>query len=149
MPKIINMPGNAVTAVMCSEVDYIMHCCNAKGVMGSGIAKEIKENRFPSFMQYKMFCDQHKDNSLGKAVITRDVINAIAQLNYGGATREVHYGALARTFVQVNNFFKGQTVKIAIPYNMASDRAGGDWEVVKELLRLFDDNITIIIYKLN
>ena len=35
------LQGDAVKALKNGEVDILIHCCNAQGVMGSGIAKQI------------------------------------------------------------------------------------------------------------
>lgn len=76
------------------EGDVFVHGCNARGVMGSGIAKVIKE-RFPAvYERYKK-----SDKKLGS--ITTLVIdgvryvNAITQDNYGRDKNKVYVDYIA------------------------------------------------------
>ena len=161
MNKLIHVKGDAVKALVNNDVDYLMHCCNAQGVMGSGIALQIK-NTFPqTYKDYHNYCRNY-DNLLGSIVIRDGVINIIAQNFYGSQMRDVHYGALVSGFMQVidkiysNELYKckfdsnGNLIpyRIAVPKYMASDRAGGDWEIVKELLESFPSKIEIHCYEL-
>ena len=73
--------GNVVDALLNNEVDYIMHVCNAQGVMGSGVAKEIKE-RVPN--AYKSYKNLHEFGSISEC---DGVINLVAQEYYGGTKR--------------------------------------------------------------
>lgn len=59
--------------------DYIAHGCNAQGVMGSGVALEIRR-RFPD--AYKAYMAT-KPLLVGTAVISGRVINLITQQTYG------------------------------------------------------------------
>lgn len=144
--------GNVVDALLDGEVDYIAHCCNNKGVMGSGVALEIK-NRIPE--AYEAYINGPLE--LGYYSIGGNVVNLVAQDGYGKGKRFVNYGALANTFQAVMSelwYNKGfdkvsSRVKIGIPYKMASDRAGGDWNIVLELIEYtLSPWADVVIYEL-
>ena len=63
----------------------LVHACNAQGVWGSGIAKEMKE-RFPlAFGRYKVQCDTYLmtgsyDSTFDK---THNILSLVTSTNYG------------------------------------------------------------------
>jgi len=139
--------GNLVSAVLNGDVDMIMHVCNCQGVMGSGIAKEIKE-RMPE--AYKVYTSW--PINLGGYSSSKTVINLYAQDNYGYGKRQLNYGALSLSLQDAfddldESGFRGT---IGIPYKMGSDRAGGDWEIVLEIVEELAEyyGIEVVIYKL-
>lgn len=148
MAKLEFLEGDVIEALKNKEIDVLMHCCNAQGVMGSGIAKSIKE-QFPSvFNRYHEYCQKNKD-VLGTAITENRIINLIAQENYGRGRRQVHYGNFTKALrYAAHSIYTANLKTIGVPYKIASDRAGGDWEVIKELLESLPNHITIKIYKL-
>lgn len=149
---ILYTQGNAVSALIDGEIDVLIHVCNNKGVMGSGIALEIK-NRVPDAYDAYM---QGKDDGLGSIsvgwyspsddTINGMVINMIAQDGYGRGIRHLNYGALARCLHKASQISK--TLNIGLPYKMGADRAGGDWEIVLEMVEFFLKDFTVVIYQL-
>jgi hypothetical protein len=161
MNKLIHVKGDAVKALKQEKVDFLMHCCNAQGVMGSGIALQVK-NTFPDvYTAYSKHCSQQV-NALGTVIVKDDVINIIAQQSFGTKLRHLHYGALVKCFMIVidkinsNELYKYKITdqgyllpyRIAIPKYMGSDRAGGNWKIVEELLESFPSQIEIYCYEL-
>lgn len=117
------------------EVNCILHCCNCRGVMGSGIALQIKNQFFKAYLAYKDY-EREKGLNLGSISAAETafgpIYNLHAQENYGTEKRQVNYEALyvclEKTKEDLINYnFKGT---IGIPYKIASDRAGGDWDIV-------------------
>lgn len=139
--------GNAVSALIDGEIDVLLHVCNNKGVMGSGIALEIK-NRIPdAYTAYK-----YEDCILG--VVTQgkcptggSVLNMVAQDGYGQGKRHLNYGALAECLFEIYAEFPASKV-IGIPFKMGADRAGGDWNIVLELVEYFLKDFDVIVYEL-
>ena len=43
---------------------FIAHGVNTHGVMGSGIAKQIKENFYPEFLEYQKLCNSYDTEKL-------------------------------------------------------------------------------------
>lgn len=150
---ITHKKGNAVDALINGEVDVLLHCCNAKGVMGSGIALEIK-NRIPH--AYEVYKKNHKLGNTTVGEYQRPdgthgyVMNMVAQERYSSAkARYVHYGMLAKCLGYVEMISYCVTKKIGVPYKLASDRAGGDWHIVLELIEgILGDKFDITVYEL-
>ena len=139
--------GNAVTAVLNGEVDYLIHCVNGMHKMGSGIALEVK-NRVP--MAYAVYMAQCP--RLGHFTEGGKVINLCAQWHYGGYgpffqeyKRHLDYGALRRGLERIAETYPKETV-FGLPYRFGSDRAGGDWDVVKKTVEDILPNV--VWYKL-
>ena len=96
--------GDAVKAVLTGEVDHLLHITNCRGVFGSGIAKQIREQIPDAYKAYKNLEDSfglalgdmsfcHVRNEIGA------VFNLNAQENYGRGRRQLNYGALAQCCV--------------------------------------------------
>lgn len=138
--------------ILDSEADAILHQVNCQGVMGSGVAKQIRD-RYPSvYEKYKIFCQARLDDTselLGDVQlcaidINRFVVNLFAQDKYGrGNQCYTNYDALKDCLKKVNLEFAGKTV--AIPYMMSCGRGGGDWNVVSKIIEeeLKDCNVTL------
>lgn len=147
--------GNAVSALIDGEIDCLLHVCNNKGVMGSGIALEIK-NRIPDAYQGYKSAQVANDMKLDLGSVsfgwcgrknhdTGMVCNMVAQDGYGKGIKHLSYGALSDCLRR----FKVLSVDtVGIPYKMGADRAGGDWEIVLELVEYFLQDFNVVVYKL-
>jgi O-acetyl-ADP-ribose deacetylase (regulator of RNase III) len=142
--------GNAVSALINGDIDILLHVCNNKSVMGSGIALEIK-NRIPdAFVAYKEISSELGTCTYGWTSKTSHksgmVVNMVAQDGYGQGVRHLNYGALAECLKEVSSLNK--TLRVGLPYKMGADRAGGDWEIVLELITFILKDFDVTIYKL-
>lgn len=153
-----------------SDADAILHQVNCQGVMGSGIAKQVRE-KFPTvFKYYKAYCDEdkrfreqtgskvsgllglaqvcHKEDYLvGEVKDTQVIVNMFAQDRYGyDGGLYTDYTALRKCLQSVNKRFAGK--KVAIPYLMACHRGGGDWNFVSKMIEetLVDCDVTFYRY---
>ena len=138
----------------------IAHQVNCQGVMGSGVAKAIR-NEYPKvYKEYKEFSNYwiHTNKAMlpgySQIVYTenRYIFNLFGQINYGyDGQRYTSYAHLAialdRCFSEMCEI--GET-EIAIPYKMGCDRGGGDWEVVESILKDLSEkyNIDVCVYSL-
>lgn len=82
--------GNLLEAIE----DIIGHQVNCQGVMGSGVAKLLRENYSNLYPSYKQFCNNYNPHELlGKCHIVKTgpkhTANLFGQLNYG--RRKVRY----------------------------------------------------------
>lgn len=140
-----------------SDCNIICHQVNCQGVMGSGIALQIR-NQFPrTYKEYVNFCkDVPKTTLLGKAFIVEEIEdryvgNLFGQNQFGRGKQQTDYGALENSLGHVIYFANQKNLKtIGIPYKMGCDRGGGDWSVVESILKKLFDNSDLIleIYKL-
>lgn len=132
---IIYKTGNVVDALLNGDVDFIMHCANCQNTFGSGVAKEIRDRiPYAYIVDTKTHNDHTPEQLLGKHSHFGGVINLYGQLNYGHTKRQVNYGALASAIVHSMGIWAADNETIGIPYKLASDRAGGDWNIVLELI---------------
>ena len=139
-----------------SGADVILHQVNCQGVMGSGIAKQVKEKYPHVFYGYKLECNSYSDKSLLlgyiDAYITKDknyIVNLYAQENFGYDGRcYTNYKALKECFYRVLNMFDEHSV-IAIPYLMGCHRGGGDWNVVYNMIEEIFQNYNVLICEYN
>ena len=134
---LLNLKGSPTTP--------LLHVVNCQGVMGSGIAKEIKE-RIPS--AYEDYRESYTTDNLKLGKITDSdgddpwVINMAAQEFYGTDERHLNYGALAACLGQINLEIP-LPKRVIVPYLMGCGLAGGDWEIVEEMLDFFFDDVIV------
>lgn len=140
---ITHKKGNVVDALLNGEVDFLLHGCNAQGVMGSGVAKEIKE-RVPS--AYELYRDIYEccgEFNLGEAYPDWEsgVVHLITQRYYGTGKRHLNYGALCKSFADFIDELMDSNVEkefdelvVGIPYLIGCGLAGGDEKIVLELI---------------
>ena len=134
--------GNIVTG------DYPIFCqqVNCKGVMGAGLAKQIKTKYPEVFNQYKMYCNVAE---LGKCVYAptndkRICINMFAQDGYGRNKRYTDYNAFKECLDHIAffmNFHPKQKPSIAFSYGIGCGLAGGDWYIILGMLKDFSEKI--------
>ena len=135
-----------------SGADLILHQVNCQGVMGSGIAKQVRE-KFPKVYEgYKDLCDTYShDRSvlLGKVQVfdvgDKYIANLFAQEHYGYDGKcYTDYDELKRCLKNASRYLDWDDV-VAIPYLMGCVRGGGDWNVVYKMIEeIFDKNDVLI-----
>lgn len=139
----------------CTE-DIICHQTNCQGVMGHGIALQVK-NRFPEvFRWYHTTCTgtDNKESLLGRALILgtsikppKYIANIFGQLNYGEGL-QTDYARLKRGLQEVHDFAKREGLSVAIPYKIGCGLANGDWNIVYEDIKdVFSDDVPCTIYR--
>lgn len=148
MIKIVN--GNLLD----SSAKYICHQVNCCGVMGSGVAKQIKE-KWPSvFNRYRGLCAHYSDDKMsllgGALFVSIDsdtiVVNLFGQLDYGRDRAYTNMDALRKALEKVaERAAVGET--IAMPYRIGCGLAGGDWGAVMDMLSEIFANHHLTLYK--
>ena len=148
--------GNAVDAVLNGEADILLHVANCQGVMGSGIAREVKSKVPSAFTNYKRAMEAGSKLGCFSASDCYKIFNLHSQEFYGSdrGTRYLNYGSLVQSLLCVADYdFELQDLfsnelKIAIPFKMGSDRAGGDWDTVLEIVEGILGHHEIVVYYL-
>ena len=136
--------------------EFILHGCNSKGVMGSGVAKIVRD-RFPgAYEAYKLWCATGFRLGQYLAVPERGkvIINAVTQQNYGKAAdqlgpnpvRYVSYDAVAEIMRSLNKQHAGST--IAMP-RIGAVLGGGDWAVISAIIESELTNVQAVVYHLD
>lgn len=121
--------------VLESDIRHIVHGCNCCGVMGSGVARAVRD-AYPQ--AYEDYLQEHNSHGLmlGNIVISVQndgtvLYNALTQQNYGrDKIRYVSYWAIAETFSKLESFGVGA---IALP-RIGAGLGGGDWHVISAII---------------
>jgi len=134
----------------------ICHQVNCRGVMGAGLAKQIRD-KFPDvYKDYVKFVKSKRAEELiGDVLWTNKILNLFSQLNYGRDKQQTDYDALDKCIQRVYEIATGKdnptyTYDIGIPYGMGCGLAGGDWNIVSRIIEKYfkDSDVDCVIYKL-
>jgi O-acetyl-ADP-ribose deacetylase (regulator of RNase III) len=134
--------------------NFIVHQVNCKGVMGSGVARQIK-NKWPIvYAAYKGYLSKVKP-ALGNVQLVmlsaspfRGVINAFGQDTYGYDGKQyTNYSALSECFSKIRDRALKFNCSVALPYKFGSDRGGADWREVLKIMARELNGVTITFYK--
>lgn len=141
-----------------SDCNVIVHQVNCQGVMGSGIAKQIKETYPSVFEQYRK---RYLSNGakLGEIDICnvggdRMVVNLYSQDKYlPRGVRHTNYEAFKDGLTELKKSISywGSTnlFKIGFPYRIGCGLGGGDWKIVRRLIEeVFPDPWQIQIWEM-
>ena len=136
-----------------TEAEVIVHQVNCRGVMGSGVAKQVKEKYRQAYEDYVYKCKnfQIKDyfgttqlvHSNGKIIA-----NLFGEVDYGkdGArytNYEAFYTALEDLYKKTN-----KDTTYAFPYKIGCALGGADWDIIYIMIqKVFHDRM-VLIYKL-
>ena len=139
--------GNLVTAVLKGEVDTMMHVVNSQCTMDTGIAKQVKD-RIPEVFKLHMEYPQY----VGGYSTTDKVFNLYAIQNHkAGDKRIFNYGYFSISLFSLFDELEeeGFIGTIGVPYLLGTDKEGGDWDVIFEILESISDyyGIKLILYK--
>lgn len=137
----------------------LVHGCNAQGVMGSGIAKQIRERYPKAYEEYRKFClgvFGDVDDPLGCIVPVqtkgRVIINAVTQRYYGRERDIVYvsYDAVDSCMKYIDKLYEGylEPVPIGMP-KIGAGLGNGHWPVIAEIIEYRANNFKPIVYELN
>lgn len=119
-----------------APVNHIIHGCNSHGVMGSGVAKAIREMYPQAYQDYNDTYNSY-GLQLGDIIISvqpnkQVVHNAITQQDYGRDNTRVYvsYWAIAEVFRKINSW---GIREIAMP-KIGAGLANGDWNVISAII---------------
>lgn len=143
--------GNLLQA----KEDMICHQVNCKGVMGSGVAKALR-NKYPDiFVRYKVYCDNMGAQLLGKIQVLavddgKKVVNMFAQDAYGWDKQYTNEKAFEMCAIKLFDYAKSKNLSIAMPYKIGCGRGGADWSnIYKILLRESTRrDVDVVLYKI-
>lgn len=138
MKHIITHQGSLLNAPQ----HVIVHQVNCQGVMGAGLAKQIKYAYPRVYNSYINACKTHNpEELLGKIqVITipnssRIVVNFFAQLNYGRDKCYTDYQAFRSCCRKLDNvLYKSDITEVAFPYGIGAGLAGGDSSIIHDII---------------
>lgn len=141
-----------------TPVKHILHGCNSRGVMGSGVARVVKEKYTPAYecyrRAYESATDKHLSSlPLGDVIVSPEtkgkiILNAITQKDYGkDGKRYVSYDAIAEVMAKVERMDLGERREIAMPM-IGAGLGGGDWKVIASIIESELKTVTPIVYQI-
>lgn len=141
-----------------SKADIIAHQVNCQGIMGSGVARQVKKKYPTVFDMYEDMCITNTSkNLLGIAqicIVSNDTIiaNLFAQDSYGYHHDGKQYTDLSALYCALSGLRRYALYKdfsIAIPYKIGCARGGADWEnEVFPMIQTLFKNANMEIWKL-
>jgi O-acetyl-ADP-ribose deacetylase (regulator of RNase III) len=150
--KIRYVTGNLLEA----PERYILHGCNAQGVMGSGVAKLLRDKEPAIFDRYRETYElQGNHLILGQTiwVWTKDkiYINGITQEFYGREPGHVYvsYDAISGVIASINDRARAipamKIDAVAMPL-IGAGLAQGDWNIISQLIEEGSTNFEPVVY---
>ena len=129
---------------------YLLQGCNAKGVMGSGVAKLIRNKWSKAYDDYRVAYDSY-GLPLGSIVPSKQpdgkiILNAITQETYGRTDVHVSYWAVANVMHQLNRWADKELKDVAMPA-VGAGLGGGDWNVIEAIIENEAKNFQPVVYK--
>ena len=128
----------------------ICHQVNCKGVMGAGLALQIK-NKWPEAYDAYMTAyreDHWRPGEILPVLVSDDlcILHMAGQSEYGREPGKVYtnYMALATCMAKANDFAKAVDKPLYVPYGMGCGFAGGDWKNVSDMIDRFMPTATVV-----
>lgn len=146
--------------ILDDKYKIICHQVNTLGIMGAGLAKQIKERYLSCFESYKNACKSHnhqievydcnkkflgtRSDLLGRVnyYVGSDkvILSLFAQERIDGQLPRTDYAALSECFFMARYLLEDKRLEtkindsygniLAIPYGIGCGLAGGDWDGV-------------------
>lgn len=137
-----------------TELEYIAHGCNCQGVMGSGVAKIVKEKYPTAFDEYKNKCDRELQYGTYQNRLTgtvqyvpqpdgKIIVNMFTQIKFGKTGKYVSYDAIYECFRAIEDNIK--IAKLAIP-RIGAGLGGGQWNIISTIIESVTPNTEIYVY---
>lgn len=135
-----------------TDILHIAHGCNALGVMGSGVARIVRDAYTDAYDAYQV---EHQENGLKLGTVQlvgangKVIINAITQDFYGKPaepTRFVDYDAVGECMNTINHVLKlsGYT-RVAMPM-IGAGLGGGDWAIIEKIIENEMTDVEPVVY---
>ena len=141
-----------------SQENIIVQSVNHKGVMGGGLALQIKLEYPEIEIGYNNICKTVTFETLRranpvywyKASETKYVASIFGQDGFGRDRRYTDYYALANGLEEVRIMADNRSYSVAIPYKIGCGLGGGDWDFVSDIISdifKYSPNTEVNIYR--
>jgi O-acetyl-ADP-ribose deacetylase (regulator of RNase III) len=134
-----------------TDCKYILHGCNAKGVMGGGVAAAIRSKYPKAYYDYR---SAYETDGLqlgtiipSKQIDGKIILNAITQETFGNTGLHVSYWAVANVMKSLNGVLDEDFTEFTMP-KLGAGLGGGDWNVISVLIETELKRIQPIVYVL-
>lgn len=137
----------------------ICHQVNYEGVMGAGVAYQIRERLLGGghYDAYKQVCARYEDRTLGNVFYSNCdnsviVANMFCQDGFSkGGSCATDYEAMRRCMEEIREVAEPEGIPIFFPGRIGCGLAGGDWDKVRGMIyEIFKDctvPVTIVYWR--
>lgn len=145
---IINMTGDLLK----SNCDILCHQTNCQGVMGAGIALQIKKQFPKCYEEYVQYCTNN-EKLLGTVLYVSDkekiIANLFGQDNCCSSRLMTDYRSLEKCVENVFNYAIENNLSVGFPFGIGCGLAGGNWDIVFGIIKKYFEysEIDCYIYK--
>ena len=141
--------------LLSAKQGLILHGCNAQGVMGSGVAKAVRET-YPLVYDSYIAWKKRRNSSLPLGYVQFVTINehltvgnAITQEFYGNdGQRYASYFAIECAFKLARDWMRDMSVKTLHIPKIGSGLGGADWNIISQSIKhVFQDtDLEVIVH---
>jgi O-acetyl-ADP-ribose deacetylase (regulator of RNase III) len=150
------MPVNIIQGDLLSASENIIgHQVNCQAVMGSGVARALRDKYSGLYSAYTEFCTGNSPKELlGQLQIVpvakdKYVANLLGQLNFGRSNiTYTNYNALKAALLTLKEFAKENGYTVALPYNIGCGLANGKWSIVEPMIQEVFADYEVTLYKI-
>ena len=134
---------------------YICHQVNCKGVMGAGVALQIKNAWRDAYYWYLKDCKwKTKEELLGSISFLSvednvSVIHMFAQDDFGRDKRYTDYEAFENCLKEIRRCIPKENAILRFPYKIGCGLAGGDWDIIQRLIYEHLNDYNVEFYTLD
>lgn len=136
-----------------AKESYIIHQVNCIGVMGKGVALQIR-NAFPDvYRRYQNYCEEHRIRDLlGRVLLIptdegKIICNLFGQERYSTERCCTNLSALQRCFQQLDKIIP-VSERIVMPYMIGCENGGGDWGEVFPMIKNEFHRHDVVLYRI-
>lgn len=146
MTKAFDLFSTEESDVLAIQPGFVVHGCNALGVMGAGVARGVAAKFPAAFNVYRE--SLHAGNNLGTISVAQVdtsmwIVNAITQSSVGGG-KQIDDSAIMWCFRKVSEFADivdpARNIPIRFP-KIGAGLGGGDWGVISANLNFVIDEM--------
>lgn len=140
---------------MNAKEDIIGHQVNCKGVMGSGVAFQIKMKFHKAYEEYLKKVAEAKsvEELLGSVQFVdsgdKIIANMFGQPNYGRRDNQyTSIEALKNCLMILRLHAESKGLSVALPYMIGCGLGNADWRIVESLIKKAFEGYSVTLYKL-
>lgn len=131
-----------------SDANIIAHQTNCMGVMGAGVALQIKNKLLDerAFEKYVDLCKRKGEHLLGHVQYLQGagekvIANVFGEYKPSYDKVDTDYDSLKEALILLHEEAKKYELSVAIPGLMGCGLAGGDWNIVRDMIEeIFGDS---------
>lgn len=143
----------------------IAHQVNGLGIMGGGVARQIKKAYPGVFRRYKTFVDNHHspEELLGRNLMivtdgkpvyqfdpnadAKIIGNLFGQVRIGTSQKQTNEKALRKALEHLAEFAKMLNLSVAMPYGIGCGLGGGDWDEIRGIVEDVFGDYPVTLYR--